>query len=96
MSLNYPTTSKSDLTKWMEEKNLQMSQYLEKEENQYDDTANLLEKLWQDLDSGAIAGKDASTFYNEVKSRKDGNPAPFNIEQYKAIDFSTIIEELPD
>ena len=94
--MNYPTTSKKDLYLWMEEKNLQMSQYLEKAENQYTDTANLLEKLWQDLDSGVISGKETSTFYNEVKTRKDANPAPFDIEQYKAIDFSTIIAELPD
>ena len=94
--MNYPTTSKKDLYLWMEEKNLQMSQYLEKAENQYTDTANLLDKLWQDLDSGVISGKETSTFYNEVKTRKDANPAPFDIEQYKAIDFSTIIAELPD
>ena len=94
--MNYPTTSKKDLYLWMEEKNLQMSQYLEKAENQYTDTANLLEKLWQDLDSGVISGKETSTFYNEVKTRKDENPAPFDIEQYKAIDLSTIIAELPD
>ena len=94
--MNYPTTSKKDLYLWMEEKNLQMGQYLEKAENQYTDTANLLEKLWQDLDSGVISGKETSTFYNEVKTRKDANPAPFDIEQYKAIDFSTIIAELPD
>ena len=43
-----------------------------------------------------ISGKETSTFYNEVKTRKDANPAPFDIEQYKAIDFSTIIAELPD
>ena len=66
--MEYPTTSKSDLFKWMEEKNLQMSQYLEKAENQYTDTANLLDKLWQDLDSGVISGKETSTFYNEVKT----------------------------
>tara|TARA_B100001989_G_scaffold141837_1_gene100823 strand:- start:420 stop:704 length:285 start_codon:yes stop_codon:yes gene_type:complete len=94
--MNYPTTSKSDLSKWMEEKNLQMAQYLEKEENHYTDTTNLLQKLWEDLDSGVISGKETSTFYNEVKSRKDSNPAPFDIEQYKSIDFSTIIEGLPD
>ena len=94
--MDYPTTSKSDLQKWMEEKNLQMSQYLEKADNYYTDTTNLLHKLWEDLDSGVIAGKETSTFYNEVKSKKDANPAPFNIEEYKAIDFSTIIEELPD
>ena len=92
--MEYPTTSKSDLSKWMEEKNLQMSQYLEKAENDY--TVDLLQKLWEDLHSGAIQGKETSTFYNEVKSRKDANPAPFDIEEYKAIDFSTIIEELPD
>ena len=94
--MNYPTTSKKDLYLWMEEKNLQMSQYLEKAENQYTDTANLLDKLWQDLDSGVISGKETSTFYNEVKTRKDANPAPFDIEQYKNIDFSTIIDGLPD
>jgi len=94
--MDYPTTSKSDLQTWMEEKNLQMSQYLEKADNYYTDTTNLLHKLWEDLDSGVIAGKETSTFYNEVKSKKDANPAPFNIEEYKAIDFSTIIEELPD
>ena len=92
--MNYPTTSKKDLYLWMEEKNLQMSQYLDKAENNY--TVDLLDKLWQDLDSGVIPGKETSTFYNEVKSRKDANPAPFDIEEYKAIDFSTIIEELPD
>jgi len=94
--MDYPTTSKSDLQTWMEEKNLQMSQYLEKADNYYTDTTNLLHKLWEDLDSGVIAGKETSTFYNEVKSKKDANPAPFNIEDYKAIDFSTIIEGLPD
>ncbi len=92
--MNYPTTSKKDLYLWMEEKNLQMSQYLDKAENNY--TVDLLDKLWQDLDSGVIPGKETSTFYNEVKSKKDANPAPFNIEEYKAIDFSTIIEGLPD
>ena len=92
--MEYPTTSKSDLSKWMEEKNLQMSQYLEKAENDY--TVDLLQKLWEDLHSGAIQGKETSTFYNEVKSRKDANPAPFDIEQYKNIDFSTIIDGLPD
>ena len=94
--MNYPTTSKKDLYLWMEEKNLQMSQYLEKAENQYTDTANLLDKLSQYLDSGVIAGKETSTFYSEVKSRKDANPAPFDIEEYKAIDFHTIIDGLPD
>ena len=94
--MEYPTTSKSDLFKWMEEKNLQMSQYLEKAENQYTDTSNLLDKLWQDLDSGVISGKETSTFYNEVKTRKDANPAPFDIEEYKAIDFCEIIDGLPD
>ena len=92
--MNYPTTSKKDLYLWMEEKNLQMSQYLEKAENEY--TIDLLKKLWQDLDSGAISGKETSTFYNEVKSRKDANPAPFDIEEYKAIDFCNIIDSLPD
>tara|TARA_B100001287_G_C22655612_1_gene517525 strand:+ start:71 stop:349 length:279 start_codon:yes stop_codon:yes gene_type:complete len=92
--MEYPTTSKSDLSKWMEEKNLQMSQYLEKAENDY--TVDLLQKLWEDLHSGAIQGKETSTFYNEVKSRKDANPAPFDIEEYKNIDFSTIIDGLPD
>ena len=71
-----------------------MSQYLEKAENDY--TLDLLDKLWKDLDSGVISGKETSTFYNEVKSRKDANPAPFDIEEYKAIDFSTIIDGLPD
>ena len=33
--MEYPTTSKSDLYKWMEEKNLQMNEYLEKAENDY-------------------------------------------------------------
>ena len=94
--MDYPTTSKSDLSRWMEEKNLQMSNYLHQEENQYTDTANLLHKLWEDLDSGVIPGKETSTFYNEVKTRKNSNPVPFNIEEYKAIDFSKIIEELPD
>ena len=92
--MDYPTTSKSDLQKWMEEKNLQMGQYLEKTENEY--TLDLLHKLWEDLDSGVIPNKSASKIYQEVKSRKDANPAPFDIEQYKAIDFSTIIAELPD
>ena len=92
--MEYPTTSKSDLSKWMEEKNLQMSQYLEKAENDY--TLDLLDKLWKDLDSGVISGKETSTFYNEVKSRKDANPAPFDIEEYKAIDFCEIIDSLPD
>ena len=92
--MDYPTTSKSDLQKWMEEKNLQMGQYLEKTENEY--TLDLLHKLWEDLDSGVISGKETSTFYSEVKSRKDANPAPFNIEEYKAIDFCKIIDDLPD
>tara|TARA_A100001391_G_scaffold174095_1_gene136416 strand:- start:4522 stop:4800 length:279 start_codon:yes stop_codon:yes gene_type:complete len=92
--MNYPTTSKKDLYLWMEEKNLQMSQYLDKAENNY--TVDLLDKLWQDLDSGVIPGKETSTFYNEVKSRKDANPAPFDIEEYKAIDFCEIIDSLPD
>ena len=30
------------------------------------------------------------------KLRKDSNPASFDIEQYKALDFSEIINELPD
>jgi len=92
--MNYPTTSKKDLYLWMEEKNLQMSQYLDKAEDNY--TVDLLDKLWQDLDSGVIPGKETSTFYNEVKSRKDANPAPFDIEEYKAIDFCEIIDSLPD
>ena len=92
--MEYPTTSKSDLYKWMEEKNLQMNEYLEKSENDY--TLDLLHELWEDLDSGVISGKEQSAFYNEVKSRKDSNPVPFDIEEYKAIDFSEIIEELPD
>ena len=92
--MDYPTTSKSDLQKWMEEKNLQMGKYLEKTENEY--TLDLLHKLWEDLDSGVITGKEESTFYNVVKSRKDSNPVPFDIEQYKSIDFSQIINELPD
>lgn len=92
--MEYPTTSKSDLYRWMEEKNLQMNQYLEKAENEY--TLDLLHKLWEDLDSGVITGKEQSAFYNEVKSRKDSNPAPFDIEEYKALDFHTIISELPD
>ena len=92
--MEYPTTSKSDLYKWMEEKNLQMNEYLEKAENDY--TLDLLHKLWEDLDSGVIPNKAASAFYNEVKSRKDSNPAPFDIEEYKALDFHTIISELPD
>ena len=73
--MEYPTTSKSDLYRWMEEKNLQMNQYLEKAENEY--TLDLLHKLWEDLDSGVIAGKEQSAFYNEVKSRKNSNAAPF-------------------
>lgn len=92
--MEYPTTSKSDLYRWMEEKNLQMNQYLEKSENDY--TLDLLHKLWEDLDSGVISGKEQSAFYNEVKSRKDSNPVPFDIEEYKALDFHTIIEGLPD
>ena len=92
--MEYPTTSKSDLYKWMEEKNLQMDEYIEKAKNYY--TVDLLHKLWEDLDSGVIPNKAASKFYQEVKSRKDANPAPFDIEEYKAIDFSKIIEELPD
>ena len=92
--MEYPTTSKSDLYRWMEEKNLQMNQYLEKAENEY--TLDLLHKLWEDLDSGVITGKEQSAFYNEVKSRKASNPAPFDIEEYKALDFHTIIRELPD
>tara|TARA_B100001559_G_scaffold288153_1_gene265629 strand:+ start:1007 stop:1243 length:237 start_codon:yes stop_codon:yes gene_type:complete len=78
----------------MEEKNLQMNQYLEKSENDY--TLDLLHKLWEDLDSGVISGKEQSAFYNEVKSRKDSNPVPFDIEEYKSLDFHTIISELPD
>tara|TARA_Y100000992_G_C21213363_1_gene466577 strand:- start:677 stop:913 length:237 start_codon:yes stop_codon:yes gene_type:complete len=78
----------------MEEKNLQMNEYLEKSENDY--TLDLLHKLWEDLDSGVISGKEQSAFYNEVKSRKDSNPVPFDIEEYKALDFHTIISELPD
>ena len=92
--MEYPTTSKSDLYKWMEEKNLQMDEYIEKAKNYY--TVDLLHKLWEDLDSGVIPNKAASKFYQEVKSRKDANPAPFDIEEYKAIDFSTIIDGLPD
>ena len=92
--MEYPTTSKSDLYRWMEEKNLQMNQYLEKAENEY--TLDLLHKLWEDLDSGVITGKEQSAFYNEVKSRKDSNPVPFDIEEYKSLDFHTIISELPD
>ena len=92
--MEYPTTSKSDLSTWMEEKNLQMSQYLHKAETEY--TQDLLHNLWEDLDSGVIPGKEKSAFYNEVKSKKDSNPVPFDIEQYKSIDFSQIINELPD
>ena len=92
--MEYPTTSKSDLYKWMEEKNLQMNEYLEKSENDY--TLDLLHKLWEDLDSGVISGKEQSAFYNEVMSRLDAIPVPFDIEQYKALDFHTIISELPD
>ena len=92
--MEYPTTSKSDLFRWMEEKNLQIEQWEEKEQNYY--TVDLLHKLWEDLDSGVITGKEQSAFYNEVKSRKDSNPAPFDIEEYKALDFHTIISELPD
>ena len=94
--MEYPTTSKTDLSIWMEEKNLQIKQYEEKEKNYYTDTVNLLHKIWEDLDSGVITGKEESTFYNVVKSRKDSNPVPFDIEQYKSIDFSQIINELPD
>ena len=94
--MEYPTTSKTDLSIWMEEKNLQIKQYEEKEKNYYTDTVNLLHKIWEDLDSGVIPNKSASKFYQEVKSRKDANPAPFDIEQYKNIDFSTIIDGLPD
>ena len=92
--MEYPTTSKSDLFKWMEEKNLQIEQWEEREQNYY--SGDLLHKLWEDLDSGVIPNKSASKFYQEVKSRKDANPAPFDIEQYKNIDFSTIIDGLPD
>ena len=92
--MEYPTTSKSDLFRWMEEKNLQIEQWEEKEQNYY--TVDLLHKLWEDLDSGVIPGKEESAFYNEVKSRKDSNPAPFDNEEYKALDFHTIISELPD
>ena len=92
--MEYPTTSKTDLSIWMEEKNLQIKQYEEKEKNYYTDTVNLLHKIWEDLDSGVITGKEESTFYNVVKSRKDSNPVPFDIEQYKSIDFSQIINEL--
>ena len=56
----------------------------------------MLHKLWEDLDSGVIPGKEKSAFYNEVKSKKDSNPVPFDIEQYNKLDFSKIIEELPD
>ena len=92
--MEYPTTSKSDLFKWMEEKNLQIEQWEKREQNYY--SGDLLHKLWEDLDSGVIPNKSASKFYQEVKSRKDANPAPFDIEQYKNIDFSTIIDGLPD
>jgi len=92
--MEYPTTSKSDLFRWMEEKNLQIEQWEEKEQNYY--TVDLLHKLWEDLDSGVIPGKEESVFYNEVKSRKDLNPTPFDIEQYNKLDFSEIIKELPD
>ena len=92
--MEYPTTSKSDLYRWMEEKNLQIEQWEEKEQNYY--TVDLLHKLWEDLDSGVIPGKEESVFYNEVKSRKDLNPTPFDIEQYNKLDFSEIIKELPD
>ena len=92
--MEYPTTSKSDLFRWMEEKNLQIEQWEEKEQNYY--TVDLLHKLWEDLDSGVISGKEESVFYNEVKSRKDLNPTPFDIEQYNKLDFSEIIKELPD
>ena len=92
--MEYPTTSKSDLFRWMEEKNLQIEQWEEKEQNYY--TVDLLHKLWEDLDSGVIPGKEESAFYNEVKSRKDLNPTPFDIEQYNKLDFSEIIKELPD
>ena len=92
--MEYPTTSKSDLFKWMEEKNVKIEQWEEREQNYY--SGDLLHKLWEDLDSGVIAGKETSTFYSEVKSRKDANPAPFDIEEYKAIDFHTIIDGLPD
>ena len=92
--MEYPTTSKSDLFKWMEEKNLQIEQWEEREQNYY--TVDLLHKLWEDLDSGVITGKEQSAFYNEVKSRKDSNPTPLDIEQYNKLDFSEIIKELPD
>ena len=32
--MEYPTTSKSDLYRWMEEKNLQMNKYFEKAQKQ--------------------------------------------------------------
>ena len=92
--MEYPTTSKSDLFKWMEEKNLQIEQWEEREQNYY--TGDLLNKLWEDLDSGVIPGKEKSAFYNEVKSKKDSNPVPFDIEHYNKLVFSKIIEELPD
>ena len=92
--MEYPTTSKSDLFRWMEEKNLQIEQWEEKEQNYY--TVDLLHKLREDLDSGVIPGKEESAFYNEVKSRKDSNPTPLDIEQYNKLDFSEIIKELPD
>ena len=92
--MEYPTTSKSDLFKWMEEKNLQIEQWEKREQNYY--SGDLLYKLWEDLDSGVIPGKEKSAFYNEVKSKKDSNPVPFDIEQYNKLDFSKIIEELPD
>ena len=92
--MEYPTTSKSDLFRWMEEKNLQIEQWEEREQNYY--TVDLLHKLWEDLDSGVIPGKEESAFYNEVKSRKDSNPTPLDIEQYNKLDFSEIIKELPD
>ena len=60
-----------------------MNKYFEKAQNYY--TVDLLHKVWEDLDSGVIPGKEESAFYNEVKLRKDSNPeTPFDIEQYKA------------
>ena len=50
-----------------------MNKYFEKAQNYY--TVDLLHKVWEDLDSGVIPGKEESAFYNEVKLRKDSNPA---------------------
>ena len=70
-----------------------MNKYFEKAQNYY--TVDLLHKVWEDLDSGVIPGKE-SAFYNEVKLRKDSNPFPLILNNISFLDFSEIINELPD